>query len=84
MDFIDPKQFGLNSRTKLATLNKHIAIIVDRKSRIIMKDGRRIFDQVAAIRKKEKRPVVLLTSAPVCGKTKIFLSENDIAIQSIN
>ena len=49
-----------------------------------MKDGRRIFDQAVAIRKKEKRPVVLLTSAPVCGKTKIFLSENDIAIQSIN
>jgi hypothetical protein len=49
-----------------------------------MKDGRRIFDQVVAIRKKEKRPVVLLTSAPVCGKTKIFLRENDIAIQSIN
>lgn len=84
MDFIDPKQFGLNSRTKLATLNKHIAIIVDRKSRIIMKDGRRIFDQAVAIRKKEKRPVVLLTSAPVCGKTKIFLSENDIAIQPIS
>ena len=84
MDFIDPKQFGLNSRTKLVIRNKHIAIIVDRKSRIIMKDGRRIFDQVAAIRKKEKRPVVLLTSAPVCGKTKIFLRENDIAIQPIS
>ena len=84
MDFIDPRQFGLNSRTKLVIQNKHIAIIVDRKSRIIMKDGRRIFDQVVAIRKKEKRPVILLTSAPVCGKTKIFLKENDIAIQSIN
>lgn len=84
MDFINPRQFGINSRTKLVIHNKHIAIIIDRKSRIIMKDGRRIFDQVAAIRKKEKRSVVLLTSAPVCGKTKIFLRENDIAIQSIN
>tara|TARA_B100001142_G_scaffold134382_1_gene135859 strand:- start:9275 stop:9478 length:204 start_codon:yes stop_codon:yes gene_type:complete len=63
---------------------KSITIVVDRKSRIIMKDGKRILDQANAIKKTDKRSVVLLTSAPVCGKTKSFLSNNNISIKSLN
>ena len=63
---------------------KSIAIVVDRKSRIIMKDGRRILEQASAIMKTDIRPVVLLTSAPICGKTKKFLTENNISIKSLN
>ena len=81
MKTIDPKQFGLNSRTLLVEKKNTIAIVVDRKSRIIMKDGKRILDQANAIQNIEKKPVELLTSAPVCSKTKTFLLENDIAIE---
>ena len=81
MKTIDPKQFGLNSRTLLVEKKNTIAIVVDRKSRIIMKDGKRILDQANAIQNIEKKPVALLTSAPVCSKTKTFLLENDIAIE---
>ena len=62
---------------------KKIAIVVDRKSRIIMKDGRRILEQASTIMKTDIRPVVLLASAPICGKTKKFLTENSISIKSL-
>ena len=83
MDFIDSEQFGLNSRTTLTHHKDGIAIVVDRKSRVIMKDGKRIIDQASIIRKKTIKPILLLTSAPVCSKTKLFLAENNIAVESL-
>ena len=83
MNIINPKQFGLTSRTSLVEKKNTIAIVIDRKSRIIMKDGKRILDQANAIQKRKKKPVSLLTSAPVCSKTKTLLLENDIAIESL-
>ena len=83
MDFIDSKQFGLNSRTILANHNDGIAIVVNRKSRVIMKDGSRILDQVSLIRKKTKQPLLLLTCAPVWSKSKLFLAQNNIATESL-
>ena len=80
---LDPKQFGLNSRISLLEKRNSIAIVVDRKSRIIMKDGKRIVDQAFKVQKIKRKPVVLLTSAPVCSKTKTFLLENDISIESL-
>ena len=83
MNSVDPKQFGLSSRTYLIENKNTISIIIDRKSRIIMKDGKKILDQANAIQKIKKKAITLLTSAPVCGKTKIFLFENDINIKSL-
>jgi len=80
---VDPKQFGLNPRISLVENSNSIAIVIDRKSRIIMKDGKRILDQSSIIMKKDKRSVFLLTSAPICGKTKLFLSQNNISIKSL-
>ena len=80
---LDPKQFGLNSRTSLLEKKNTIAIVIDRKSRIIMKDGIRILDQAFKVQKIKRKSVVLLTSAPVCSKTKTFLLENDISIESL-
>jgi len=80
---VDPKKFGLNPRISLVENNNSIGIVIDRKSRIIMKDGKRILDQSSIIMKKDKRPVFLLTSAPICGKTKLFLSQNNISIKSL-
>ena len=59
---------------------KSIAIVVDRKSRIIMKDGYKIAEAVKQIKNKTNSSVSLATTAPVCSKTTRFLNENDIKI----
>ncbi len=48
-----------------------------------MKDGDRIIKQAHAIQIKENKPVILITSAPVCSKTKQYLSANNILINSL-
>ncbi len=83
MQKLEPQSYGLNTRTKLVRVDNSIGIIIDRKSRIIMKDGHRIVKQAYAIQIKENKPVVLITSAPVCSKTKQYLSANNILINSL-
>ena len=39
MQSLSPKDYGLTSKVKLIQSDDHIGIIIDRKSRIIMKDG---------------------------------------------
>ena len=48
-----------------------------------MKDGHRIVKQAHSIQIKENKPIVLITSAPVCSKTKQYLSANNILINSL-
>lgn len=81
---LDPAEFGLNSRTVLKRLKKnHIAIVINRKSRIIMKDGESILERSAAVKNRAGDiKVSLLTDAPVCSKTEKFLAENGIDIIS--
>ena len=52
---IDSEKFGLSKRTKLYENKDKVFIKVDRKSRIIMKDGLRFVEIVEKIRKKKKR-----------------------------
>jgi|TARA_B100001113_G_C21023136_1_gene584436 hypothetical protein len=80
---LDPKRYGLTPRTKLVKLDNAIGIIIDRKSRIIMKDGNKILDQANTIQTIENSPIVLFTSAPVCSKTKNYLLENNISIKNL-
>jgi len=80
---LSPEDYGLNSKVKLIQSDDHIGIVIDRKSRIIMKDGIRILDQVKKIKKNTNHVVRLYTSAPVCSKTKVFLNKRDILIDSI-
>lgn len=79
---LSPKEFGLPPRTVLEQLNKQaIAIVIDRKSRIIMADGRKILEKAKKI--GERRPdakVSLKTSAPVCSKTVRYLESAGIEI----
>ena len=74
---IDPREFGLSPRATLGKLSKnHFVIIKDRKSRIIMKDGKQIIGQVNLI--QDTRPnlkISLATNAPVCSKTTNFLKQ---------
>ena len=84
MKNIDPKRYNLSSRTILRQIGKKISIIVDRKSRIIMKDGQRIMKQAQAIHQINSNMIItVLTSAPVCSKTREFLLENNIYIKEL-
>jgi len=84
MKKIDPKLYDLHSRTILRKNKKDIYIVIDRKSRIIMKDGYRIFEIAKKIRDFETGiNVSVLSGAPVCSKTRKFLTENNITIKSL-
>lgn len=79
---IDPKIFGLSPRTMVGQLSQnHFVIIKDRKSRIIMKDGRQILEQIQQIKKHTPNTKVsLATNAPVCGETTKYFNEEGIKI----
>jgi hypothetical protein len=80
--YLNPKKYNLNSRVliKQSTPN-HIIIVIDRKSRIIMKDGMRINEQKQSINQmKPNTKVSLQTTAPICSKTKEYLLSKNINI----
>ena len=84
MKKIDPKLYNLHSRITLRKNKKDIYIVIDRKSRVIMKDGYRILEIAKKIRDFEAgKNVSVLSSAPICSKTKKFLTENNIATKSL-
>ncbi len=80
--FIDPKLFNLPSSTKLRKIGANqFDIVIQRKSRIIMKDGEGILTKADKI--KDHVPnakVSLRTSAPVCSKTKSFLEKHSVSV----
>ena len=79
---IDPKTYNLSPRTKLLE-NKSgsLFVIIDRKSRVVMKDGHKIVKIAEDIKKvNQNKNVSLLTSAPVCSKTKKFLLKCSIPV----
>ena len=85
MKYLDPEEYSLKKRVVLAQKDHgHIAIIINRKSRIIMKDGLRILEQAKQIH--TVFPAVKIsveTTAPICSKTKIFLSDHKIIINKL-
>ena len=81
---ISPAQFGLPSRTVLEQIDENcVAIVVNRKSRIIMADGRNILAKASIIHTASPDVnVVLKTTTPVCSKTRRFLEESGIRVIS--
>ena len=83
-DKIDPKSYGLPIRTVLLkTGSDHFIIVIDRKSRIIMKDAVTILKKAETI--KENVPsasVTLETTAPVCSKSIKFLKEHGVNVMT--
>ena len=79
---INPIKFGLSPRATVGQLSQnHFVIIKDRKSRIIMKDGNQILEQIQQIKKHTPNSKVsLVTNAPVCGKTTKYFNEEGIKI----
>ena len=85
MKNIDPKRYNLSSRTILRQIGKNnISIIIDRKTRIIMKHGQRIMKQAQAIHEINSNIIItVLTSAPVCSKTPALLLEKNNNIKEL-
>ena len=82
MKNINPTKYNLHPRVKLLGKDKRVFIVIDRKSRIIMKDGHRIVRIVKQINQVEvDKEVSVLSGAPVCKKTKKFLLENHVVIK---
>jgi hypothetical protein len=82
MKSLDPKTFGLAPRTVIEQIDDNmIAIVMDRKSRIIMADGKKILEKLDTIKKSLPRVrVALKTTAPVCSKTKAYLEGEGIQL----
>ena len=73
MKRLQPKALGLSFRTTLIENQRYIAIIIDRKSRLIMKEKRFILELSKKIKTVINIPVRVNTLAPVCRKTRKFL-----------
>ena len=77
---IDPKKFGLPPKSIIEKLDSnHYALVIDRKSRVIMADGKKLAEKAEKI--KNVHPgikVSLQSTGPVCSKTVRFLAEQGI------
>ena len=85
MKNIDPTQYNLSSRVDLRQdRSGGLLIVINRKSRIIMKDGIRLLGMVKKINKIDpKKNISVRTSAPICSKTKKLLLENNITTKPL-
>ena len=82
LKFIDPQKYGLAKRVKLCNAGKEgVDIIIERKSRLIMKDGIKIIATANQIKDQKIKTASLKTSAPVCSKTKSLLIKNNIEVK---
>ena len=83
---VDPKLYDLSPRTVLMKKDSNeFILVINRKSRIIMKDALSIAKKAEKI--KEKIPnasITLETSASVCSKSIKFLERYGISVSSIN
>ena len=83
---LSPKDFGLPARTILEQIDENtIAIVMNRKSRIIMADGKKILEKVQAIKAVQPAlSVALKATAPICSKTIKFLETEGIGLIQTN
>lgn len=79
---LNPLDYNLGSRVKLIEISEnHIGILKQRKSRIIMKDGRQIVEIANHILSTNpKIDISLIISGPICSKTKKHLSDSNVGI----
>lgn len=84
-EIVDPKEFDLPPRTVLEKIDKDkFAFVINRKSRIVMADGKKILQKATKIKASiPDAEVVLKTTAPVCSKTKQFLGDEGIELEII-
>jgi hypothetical protein len=85
VQLLDPHFFGLPTRTIIEETDQNtLALVINRQSRIIMADGKKILAKAEKIKKKlPGKKIILKTSAPVCSKTRQFLADNGISMTLI-
>ena len=83
---IDPKLYELPPRTVLMKrCPDEFILVINRKSRIIMKDAVTILKRAEKIKEKALNAwVVVETNAPVCSKSIKFLKENGISVVAVS
>tara|TARA_B100000073_G_scaffold337940_1_gene334499 strand:- start:257 stop:538 length:282 start_codon:yes stop_codon:yes gene_type:complete len=81
LKLIEPITVGVSNRIKIGVdINNNYYIVKNIKSRIIMKDGKKINETANTIIKETKKNVFLATTAPVCSKTINYLNDKKIKI----
>ena len=76
---INSSTLGLSKRMQVAVDGDHnYYIIKNIKSRIIMKDGKKIKEIANLIKNQTAKRVFLATTAPICSKTKTYLECKNI------
>ena len=82
---IDPKLYELPPRTVLMKRGPdEFILVINRKSRIIMKDAVTILKKAEKIKEKVLNALVMVeTNAPVCSKSIKFLKENGIRVETV-
>jgi hypothetical protein len=82
---IDPKLYELPPRTILMKRGSdEFILVINRKSRIIMKDALTVLKRAEKIKEKALNArVVLETNAPVCSKSIKFLKDNGIGVVKV-
>ena len=80
--YSDPKSLGLPSRTIVEEVNRDtLALVIERKSRIIMADGIKILSKVSIIKTaKPHMNVILKTTTPICSKTLQLFENNGLEV----
>ena len=79
---VDPQLFGLHHTTVIEQSGENrFVLVINRKSRIIMADGKKILQKAARIIEKvPEARISLKTTAPVCSKTQTLLRENNVEL----
>jgi hypothetical protein len=82
---IDPKLYGLPPRTVLMKRGPdEFILVINRKSRIIMKDALTILKRAEKIKEKVLNALVMVeTNAPVCSKSIKFLKDSGIGVETV-
>ena len=78
LERVSKKYEGISARQVLCTNKNEIIIVIDRKSRIIMKDGHNIARTASILLSQGAKKVSIATNAPVCSKTTMFLKKRMI------
>lgn len=86
MKILSPKDYKISSRTIIEQVDENTyAIVIQRKSRIIMKDGRQVMQKIETLKTYFPNGIFLFkTSAPVCSKTLTYLTEQHVQVITID
>ena len=80
--YVDPISLGLPAKTTVGAVDRNtLAILIKRKSRIIMADGLKILAKVNTIKTaKPDMNVILKTTTPICSKTLQLFEKKELKV----